>query len=127
MTTTGNPDDGPNRDPGASLEEAGIPEYADDMQPDGDVPDPGVPSVPVDAPTYGLLRVEEEETLDQRLAEEEPDPAQDPDLYETADEDDADPTAGLPVPEEAGLDEEVDAELAGDDVTGMHIETEPGP
>ena len=119
------PDDGYNRDPGAGVEEAGLPEVADDAQPTGDVPEPQIPATPTDAPTYGLFRVEEEETLDQRLAEEEPDPSQDPDLYDTGVETDDDPTADLPEPEGAGLDEDVEAELAGDDVAGMHIETEP--
>lgn len=56
-------------------------------------------------PDYGSFHVEDEESLDERLAEEEPDPAQDPDLFETDESDD--PVAALPEPEEV-LDPELD-------------------
>lgn len=40
-----------NRDPGASPDDAGIPEVADDMTPgSGDVPEPELPTVPTDQP-----------------------------------------------------------------------------
>lgn len=60
-------------------------------------------------PDYGSFHVEDEESLDERLAEEEPDPAQDPDLFAGADEDD-DPTADLPEPDEAALELDPDVE-----------------
>jgi hypothetical protein len=59
-------------------------------------------------PDYGSFHVEEEETLDERLAEEQPDPAQDPELFATEDEDD--PLADLPEPDEAGLELDPDHE-----------------
>jgi hypothetical protein len=106
MSDPGNPDDEYNRDPGATVEEAGLPEVADDASPDGDVPEPQVPAVPIDTPSYGLFRIEEEETLDERLAEEEPDPTQDPELFaddEEEPEDDDLELDPLPSDTEPGL------------------------
>ncbi|RIQ26288.1 hypothetical protein [Jiangella rhizosphaerae] len=99
MSDPYSPDDDANRDPGATQEEAGIPEIADDLRPTDDIPEPEARPVPVDAPTPGLFRVEEERTLDDRLAEE--------------------------VPDDAPATDETQADVAGDGVTGMHIETEP--
>jgi hypothetical protein len=117
------PDDGYNRDPGASVEEAGLPEVADDERPTGDVPEPQIPATPTDAPSYGLFRVEEQETLDERLAEEEPDPTQDPDLFDDQDED---PVADLPEPEEELTDpDDASFEAGLDPDAALHVETEP--
>ncbi|TDD67426.1 hypothetical protein E1262_19315 [Jiangella aurantiaca] len=99
MSDPYSPDDEANRDPGASQEEAGVPEIADDLRPTDDTPEPEARSVPTDAPTYGLFRVEEERTLDDRLAEE--------------------------APEDDPRTDEAQTDVAGDGVTGMHIETEP--
>jgi hypothetical protein len=69
-----------NRDPGASPDDAGIPEVADDMTPgSGDVPEPELPTVPTDQPVaasaHGVTATEHREgsPLDERLAAEEPD------------------------------------------------------
>lgn len=65
--------------------------------------DPGNPD---DLPGYGSFRVEEEESLDERLAEEEPDPTQDPDLFDDDEEtleDDEPELDPLPSETEPGL------------------------
>jgi hypothetical protein len=71
-----------NRDPGADLEEQGIPEVADDEAPGrGDSPEPQRPSVPTDAPVFSTghgtteREVRAGEPLEHRLAHEEPDRA----------------------------------------------------
>jgi hypothetical protein len=67
-----------NRDPGADLDEAGIP--ADDRTAMGsEVPDPEVPAAPTDVPVgsdaHGTTAREQAtgESLDQKLDREEPD------------------------------------------------------
>ncbi|PZF82136.1 hypothetical protein [Jiangella anatolica] len=96
MSDPNDPDDGYNRDPGATQEEAGVPEIADDLRPVDDIPEPEGRAVPVDAPTPALFEDESERTLEDRLAAEEPD------TETTADE----------------------PSTAGDGVTGMHIEND---
>ncbi|MBD0292901.1 MAG: hypothetical protein ICV70_04925 [Jiangellaceae bacterium] len=76
-----------NRDPGASVDDAGIPEVADDRTPgSGDVPEPELPTVPTDQPVaataYGVTASEQQQgtPLDERLAAEEPDELPPPDV-----------------------------------------------
>lgn len=70
---------GYNRDPGATPDDAGVPEVADDMTPGtGDVPEPEVASMPTEAPVeasgHGTTAREQAEnaSLEDRLAAEEP-------------------------------------------------------
>jgi hypothetical protein len=72
--------DGYNRDPGATPDEAGVPEVADDMSPGtGEVAEPELASMPTEVPVesaaHGTTAREQAEdaSLENRLAAEQPD------------------------------------------------------
>ncbi|WP_051425633.1 hypothetical protein [Jiangella gansuensis] len=80
------PDADYTRDPGGPLEDAGVPDVADDSSPgSGEVPEPEVPAVPTDAPTavdaYGTTAREQAEgqPLEDRLDAELPEDYTEPD------------------------------------------------